>query len=287
MLLTLTKSFCQLTGHVNYEKIGIELDIPAGWFGQETETSLVLGSQTIPGIVTISTHNYSINELRVQAQKGIFDQNGTALRLSGQLQEIDPYTIAGEFEGMLEYQQAKAFIIGKENTKGGPGVTIMAATLIDMYSNEHQNIAKEVSGTVKFNKINRTAEFEEWKSWLSNVRLTYMDSYYSSDYTDEGVSGGYSSETTIDLCSKGFFNFNSSSDMSVSSIGVSGYGSSGNAGEGTWNIQMGTTGEVLLILTFHDGSKNTYELSYENEKLYLNGYRYFRTTEGEYAPNCY
>ncbi len=277
----------QITGHVNYEKIGIELDIPKGWYGQETESALILGSQTIPGLVSISTHNYTKQQLIDQAKQGIYDQNGTSLQLAGELMDIDENTVGGEFNGMLEYQNARAFIIGKANPTGGLGVTILTATLTNMYTDDHKNVTIQISNSITFTKIDRSSELKEWKEWLSNVRLTYMDSYYSSDYTDGGVSGGYSSEETIDLCAKGYFNFNSSSDVSVSGSGVSGLAYGNDAGAGNWDIQVGATGDFVLILTFHSGEQNTYTLTFEDEKLYLNGYRYFRTTEGEYAPRCY
>jgi hypothetical protein len=277
----------QITGHVNYQKIGIELDIPDGWYGQETENGLILGSQSIPGLVSISTHNYTKQQLINQAKQGIYDQNGTSLQLAGQLMDIDENTVGGVFNGMLEYQNARAFIIGKSNPTGGLGVTILTATLTNMYTEEHENVTMQISNSIKFTKIDRSSELKEWKDWLSNVRLTYMDSYYSSDYTDGGVSGGYSSEETIDLCAKGYFNFNSSSDVSVSGSGVSGLAYGSDAGAGNWDIQIGATGDFVLVLTFHSGEQNTYTLTFEDQKLYLNGYRYFRTTEGEYAPRCY
>ncbi|MCR9251989.1 MAG: hypothetical protein NXI20_16295 [bacterium] len=279
-------SKAQLTGHVNLEQLGISFDIPSGWFGQEAEGMIVLGSNTTPGIVLLTTHNYSKQQLITEAKKGIQEQ-GTNMNLVGSLEMLGTNGVGGKFSGTMEYESSSAYIIGIANPYEGPGVTIMAATLQNMYSDEHTKVCKTIYQSVKFKKIDKSAELAEWKKWLSNVRLTYMDSYYSSDYSAGGVSGGYSTERKIDLCSKGYFNYGSSSDMSVSGSGVSGYNSGSNSGQGSWNIVIGATGSATLILNFHNGEEYTYTLEYSDEKLYLNGDRYFRTTEGEYAPNCY
>lgn len=277
----------QITGKVNYEKLGLSFEIPSGWKGQEGDGIVILGSDVIPGLVLLSTHTYNKQELIQEAQKGINEGNGTLLKLSGNLENLSPHAIGGEFSGTLEWQQAKAYVIGVENPYSGPGVMIMAATLSNVYSAEHEKVCKQIFNSLQFAKIDRSKELAEWKQWLSNVRLTYMNSHYSSNYTDGGISGGYSSERKIDLCAKGYFNYRSNNDMTISGSGVSGYNSGNSAGDGTWKVIIGTSGEPTLILNFQNGEEYSYRLQYTDQKLYMNGDRYFRTTEGEYAPNCY
>ncbi len=278
--------YSQLTGVVNLEKIGISFTIPEGWMGQESDDMLILGSNTVPGIVIMTTHNYTKEQLISEAKAGI-QEEGTSLTLNGSLDMLGSHAVGGKFSGTMEWQASSAYIIGAANPYEGPGVTIMAATLQNMFSNDHIAVCKQIYQSLKFKKVDRSAELNEWKQWLSNVRLTYMDSYYSSDYSTGGVSGGYSTERRIDLCARGYFNYGSSSDLSVSGSGVSGYSAGNDSGQGTWAIVIGNAGEPMLVLNFHNGEKYSYTLQYSDEKLYLNGDRYFRTTEGEYAPNCY
>ena len=277
----------QLTGNVNYEKLGISFNIPSGWKGQEGDGMVILGSDVVPGIVILTTHSYNKQELIEEAKRGIKDENGTSLILAGDIQNLTSNAIGGEFSGTMEWKQAKAYVIGIVNPYSGPGVSIIAATMSDKYTSEHEKVCKQIMNSVKFAKIDRSKELAEWKQWLSNVRLTYMDSYYSSGYTSTDVSGGYSTERKIDLCAKGYFNYNNYSDVSVSSVGASGYNSGNTAGDGTWKIIIGSTGDPTLILNFQNGDEYSYRLEYTDEKLYMNGDRYFRTTQGEYAPNCY
>ncbi len=280
-------AFPQLTGRQSYEKLGISFTIPDGWFGQETNEGLILASNTMAGFMLLATHNYSLAQLKQDAQKGINEGNGTVLQLATPIETLSPNAIGGLFEGTMEYQPAKAYSISVVNPyETGPGVTIAAITTSEMYNQEYEKLCKSIFNSLKFTKVDRTSELSEWKQWLSNVRLTYMDSYYSSSYTDGGVSGGYSTERKIDLCSRGYFNYGNYSDVSVSGAGVSGYSQGNTDGQGKWEIKIGESGDPELFLNFYNGEVYNYHLEYKEEKLFMNGDRYFRTTEGEYAPNC-
>lgn len=92
--------------------------------------------------------------------------------------------------------------------------------------------------------------------------------------------------TEIHLCPRNYFKYYDDNFMSAggnnSTIVAAGRG----RGNGSWEILI-DQGIPLLVLTFHDKTTRTYELEWrEDTKLYLDGYRYFRTWEGDYAPNC-
>lgn len=279
-------SNAQLTGKINYEKLGISFTIPHGWKGQEGDGALLLGSDNIPGIVLITSHTYSVEQLKQEAQRGIYEENGTALNLNGPLENLSGNALGGTFTGTLEWQAAKAYVLGVANPYDSPGLSIMAVTLSHMYTQEHEKVCKQIYNSLSMKKVDRSKELNEWKQWLSNVRLTYMDSHYSSAYTEGGISAGYNSETKIDLCAAGYFNFNSNSSTTFSGDGVSSYGGDQDAGDGRWKIGIGASGEPSLILNFQNGEQYVYKLEYYEEKIFLDGDRFFRTTSGEYAPNC-
>ena len=276
----------QLSGHVDYNELGISFDIPTGWIGQETDDMVLLGSNTIPGLIVIQPHQYSIGELRQQAIEGLDEGNGTVLRLNGILQNIKSNAIGGEFSGTLEYETAKSYILGVSNPYGkGTGVMILAITTPDQYSSAYKNLCMQIFESFQFKKVDHSAKIREWKAYLSNSRLTYMDSYYSGSSTAGGLSGGYDSKTIIDLCGKGYFNFNSASTASVSGSGASGYTHGNKSGQGTWDVES-YNGKLILALNYHNGEKRIYEMEYKDDKFYLEGSRYFVTSEGEYAPDC-
>jgi hypothetical protein len=288
LLILLFPALCvaQITGKVNYDNVGISFTIPDNWKGQEGDGMLILGSDITPGFVLVTTHNYTTEQLIQESKNGINMEGGTSLSLSEDLKTLSPNALAGSYKGIMEYQSAEAFVIAISNPTGGPGISIMAATLQHLFSEEHKKACMDLYKSLEFKKVDRSKELNEWKQWLSNVRLTYMDSHYSSAYTEGGISAGYSSKTTIDLCSAGYFNFYSSSNTTFSGDGVSAYGGDKDTGDGSWKIGIGATGNPALILNFQNGEQYTYSLEYSNEELYLDGDRFFRTISGEYAPAC-
>ncbi len=281
MLIATGNLKAQLTGIVNYEQYGISFTIPEGWLGREMEESILIQSQTIPGIGVITTHSYSKSELEAEAKKGLTEGYNTNMQLLGKLDNLSNTAIGGVFEGKLEGSNAKSYMIGIENpNKDGLGITIMIATYPNMFTEEHIETAKQIFKSFSFKKVEKSDEILEWIDFLSDVKLTYMDSYSSSS------GGGYSSEETMDLCSEGYFIFGSSNTMTLGGSGYSGYSDGQKAGSGTWDVIPGNNGIPILMLSYYNGSEQSYELEFTDKKVYLNGYRYFRTMEGEFAPNC-
>ncbi|QTN37711.1 hypothetical protein HZ996_00705 [Cryomorphaceae bacterium] len=276
----------QITGHVSFESVGISFDIPEGWMGQEGDDVLILGSNETPGFVLISSHTNSLSKLQKEAAAGMRDEYGTDLRLSSDLESLSSNAIGAAFEGYMEGEPAKAYIIGAENPYQGPGLMILVATQSELYSSEHEQVAKDLLSSLTFTKVDRDAELSEWKAWLSGVRLTYMDSYYSSGYGSSGISAGYTTEKKIDLCSEGYFRSKSSDHDTFTGSRHTGYDNDSSKGHGTWSIIIGSSGDPTLRLSFYTGEEYDYRLNYEEEEFLMNGDRYFRTTEGEYAPEC-
>ena len=129
---------------------------------------------------------------------------GSSLFLSEDLQNIAPKAISGFFSGSMEYPSIKACVISVENPYEGVGVKIMATTQPKLFSPVHKEVVDQIYASLDFKKVDRVNEFNQWKEFLSNVKLTYMDSYYSSSYSSDGISSGYSSERVIDICEKVF-----------------------------------------------------------------------------------
>ncbi|MGK7394417.1 MAG: hypothetical protein ACNS62_07580 [Candidatus Cyclobacteriaceae bacterium M3_2C_046] len=282
----------QNTGKVDYKYLGISFQIPDGWIGQEAGEGYLVGSNTVSGFAYIIPHQEkSLEALKQQAQQGIQDNNGTALRLAGELKTSGSNAIAAEFSGTLEWQPVKAYLIGMVNPHG-QGITIMAAASPADYNQAHQDLAQQLAGSMSFYQPEQSQAVAEWRQTLNNAKLTYMDSYYSSGSSYGGYStgGGYSDKVEIHLCSQGFFKYVSSSSMSIDTGGAFGNSSGSNQGDGTWEVAGNAGGEAVLQLKFMNGEVHEYTLTYENKGTYLNGKRYYRTyaSEGaDYAPDCW
>ncbi len=292
LVLASLNASAQATGEVNFETLGIRFTIPNGWVGQEVNGGYIVGSNTEPGFAFLTLHQYStLAQLTQQAQQGITEQNGTNLNLSGEIENLNERSIGAEYNGTLEGQSVKAYVVGLVNPLGN-GVTIMAATTPDQYSDTHKQLALQLANSTQFSQPETPSVVEEWKQTLQNSRLTYMDSYQSNSGSYGGYStgGGYSSETQIHLCGQGFFKYKSSSSMSIDTGGAFGGSSGGGQGSGTWEVVGNTQGGATLRLNFHNGEVYEYALEYQDKKTFLNGNRYFRTygTAGvDDGPECF
>lgn len=291
LFFLLTPTRAQLSGPMEYKSLGIRFTIPTGWVGQETEEGMVMGSNTEAGLILLLQHTYnSLEQIKQEADQGIIEE-GIQLRRSGEYRAEGSKGIGAEFSGIIQGENAKAYVIAVLNPSGG-GVSVMAMTTAAVYSEQLVSRAQSLASSVAFFEPVISAEIKEWKAFLSDVRLTYMDSYSSSGISDyEGYSsyGGYSTETVISLCKAGYFSLSSQSSTSVDTGGAFANSNGSNQGAGTWKVIGDAQGKPLLQLNGHDGTTYEYKLSYEDGKTYLNGSRYFRTLPGDpngYAPDC-
>ena len=271
-------SFAQQSGRIDYKELGVAFTIPEGWVGQETNGVFLMGSHTKAGVIILAPQEYnSLENLQAEIRKGYQEAGGTSLTPASAINAIDQNTVVAELSGTLQWQAAKGFLSGSINPYG-QDIVIMALTTSEMYSDEHRQLVLQVEKSLTFSQPQAS---NDWKSLLSGVKLTYMDSYYSGSYTDGGVSGGYSTEMVFDLCSAGYFIHYGSDNMTVGSDVSSGYSSSSSSGSGQWEV-VGNT----LRLKFNNGKVWEYQLSMQDKKLHLDGKRYYRTWTGDYAPNC-
>jgi hypothetical protein len=281
LLLSFFPARTQQTGLIEYKSLGISFRIPDGWVGQEANGVFLMGSNTIPGFIMLTTNEAnSVEVLKQEAQAGIVEQNGTNLQMLGNsFEPVGQNGIGTEFEGTLEYQAAKAYVIGVVNPHGS-GVTIISATLKDKYTSQHRQAALTVANSLQFKKADIGPLADQWKERISGTRLTYMSSYNSG-----GGSGGYSNESIIDLCPQGYFNYSTNNHMSID-IGSTAYSNRSGAGAGQWKVIGNHSGQAVLQLNFNSGEVYEYVLSQDGDKTFLNGDRYFRTWTGDNAPNC-
>ena len=274
LTLVAVPGFPQATGDVTYPYLGIKFTIPEDWMGQELEEGYLMGSNTEAGFIFMMLHEaQTIEEMKTVAQQGIQEEGGTLLTLTSSLQEHGSGAIGGTFEGTVEYNPAKGYVIGVLNPFGS-GVTIMAVTSPDAFSERYQQLAEEVALSLKFAAPKESSEVKEWKEALKGAKLTYLSSYDGSGY---GSYGGSNSRSEILLCSDQSFSYYSSSFVSVDTGGAFGSAGSQDNGYGRWQVTGGVEGDAVLQLSFDDGREHSYDITYKDSKTLLNGSRYFRT----------
>ena len=291
-MLSASQNSAQTTGKVSYPSLGLEFQVPNEWGGQEGDGLFLMGHNTTPGIIFVIPHSepLTIEAMKTESTNGIDFGGGTQFKPTEALANIGSSGMGGFFDGTFEYEPARAFIIGMHNPQGN-GITIIAVTSSNAFVEDtYKKLAMDVYNSVQFSVVvaaqgnsnssgGASGSLADWKYQLGGTKLTYMESYSSG-------GGGYNMKTEIHLCQAGFFKFYDENFMSVGGEGISVYQSGNKAGHGEWKI-VEQGGAAVLILSFYDGNSKHFPLSWgEESKLYLNGYRYFRTWEGDNAPNC-
>ena len=117
---------------------------------------------------------------------------------------------------------------------------------------------------------------QQWLGHLRGKKLTYMDSYSSSD---AGGSGGYSERWDAYLCSDGRFQYRSRSRMNIDA-GAYGSSSGNNSFSGRWRV-VEAQGQAVLQYQRDDGRVDWATLSLRGGSTYLDDMRVFVTNEND------
>lgn len=275
LILMCGNNSCAQTGNrINFKSHGISFVIPTGWIGQETGSGYVLTSKTIPGFMLVATNtNSDINTMISEAQNGISDGNGNYLQLTYDIEKLSNIAIGGEYQGVMEGQPAKTYIIGIANTVGS-GISIMAATTPEYYSDKYKQLCINIANSVELDQPIQSKKASKMEKLFGGARLSY---YNTGD--------GYSTKIIIDLCEQGYFHHSSYDSMSANVGGVSAGFGGDKSGAGTWSIIENTNEKPILQLKFHNGKLYEYYITFNGKETYLDNRRYFRVY-GEDGARC-
>lgn len=273
-----------ITGNVNDTTIGVSFDIPENWNGEKIPQGYIFISDVDKGFVLITPHNFnSVDEIVDNAKLGITETNGTSLSLSDNL-EIKSNNVSGIFKGFLEGQAATAFAKSLLSPFGG-GISVFAFVESESFSENYKIVVNQICESINFSERVKSSLVDEWKQALNNCRLTYMNSYNSGF-----GGGGIQDKIMIDLCTQGYFIYYDESQVVMNTEDVSGYSAGEKNGSGNWDVVQNGE-QIILKLNFSDGNVHDYVLSFDGEKTFLNGNRYFRTYQDSTVegtqPNCF
>lgn len=292
LLLTVYTVEAQNTGTVSFN--GFTFRIPDGWQGAAGAGVYVLASVTEPGVVLISPAGFSsMQELVLELSQSQSDGVSVSLHPAGPVEDLNSRSRGAEFSGTMNNEEVVMYMAGYlgENQNG---LTFLAGTTSGQYSKRYRELIRQIVLSMEMTApgddgSQLTGSLNTWEKLYADTRLTYIDSYYSSDYGD--VSGGYRDLVTIDLCAGGYFRYSSDFEMSGGG-GAATFGSSDMQSEsGRWAIRPVDEMTAMLILKLHNGQTKSFTLTRDaNDYTYLNGERFYRTSRQDgpdYAPECY
>jgi hypothetical protein len=128
---------------------GFSFRAPEGWSGQMSGHTLLMGHQTIPGLIAVWAHQAgSLQEVQQLLQQGLNEEQ-VSLSLSGTLQTISQNAVSGEYSGTLDGTVAKARCIGTSSPFGG-GAIILAVTTPEKYGEEQRSAAAAIASGMKY-----------------------------------------------------------------------------------------------------------------------------------------
>lgn len=230
---------------------------PPGWVYKQDESSILLGNDNISGtILIIPTEAGSFDEVKQQMLDGV-DEEGTSLFLSGKLKTLGEKIIAGEYSGIYEYQNVKAYIIGTHSAHGN-GVYILAFDSPENFSKElietAESIAKGMKYTVKKTPQNAVVENSTGVNDGSALIRYFTGTYYS--FSGGGVTSG-GTERRFVICADGKFYFSSESGYSGDAGTAGAWGVASQSGEaGICNIN-GSKNAGQIFLRYNNGNTET------------------------------
>ena len=286
-LVILTAGFVAGQSKVITERaLGVSFTPPDGWLYEKSGGGYVFGHNSIAGMMVISASDYkTLDEMRAAAMTGI-NEGGVSLMLSGELKPFGNQGLKGFYTGAMNGQQVKVYAIGMLHPLGGPGIDCMILTTTEAFGEVHVQTLNRLAKSVEFFKPETPAIVKEWDDYFKQqggCRLHHLTSSGSSDY-----GGGYtgsSDEAIIDLCPNGAFGYSANSGISTDFDAGFAYSHSKDGGQGQWSLSFNGVNPVLH-LKFHDGREMAFEITYIDNKTYLNGTRYFLLT-GKDGPGCY
>lgn len=285
-------------GQVSFN--GYTLNIPENWAGVQQDDIYLMASETEAGIIVLVPAAFT-DQAGIESELNNEQTDGASISLkrAEPIENLGNNVMGAKFQGIFNYEEATMYVSGVVR-EGSRGMLVFSGTTSQKYSDRYRELALQIVNSMKAdvaaasaqNTSGAASSRNDWESFYGDTRLTYMDSYYSSGYGGASVSGGYSNTVVIDLCSKGYFTYSNSFNLS----GGSDYSSFGRndaqQGSGTWSIVPKNDQYATLILKYHNGTTETYEMHYDEKgRTYLNQDRYFRTTSNdsveEHRPSCY
>ena len=266
---------------VSDPQMGISFVPPSGWMAQRQGEGFLLGSNTQKGFILILPHSFSnLTQMAEGAGQGIVEEeSGIQLMPSSRFQAFGTNGLSGDFQGIVQGRQARAFAIGLLSPSGG-GVTILAAVEAASFTQDYPGFVRSIASSLKFGEAQGPGP--SGSSGASNASLMkYFAGEYYSYSGGSTLSGGAGTERTVTLCPDGLFR--DSYEFSASGTGQWGAVNT-QRGAARWSIQ-GDQSRGVITVTYGDGQTKRFSyqvLSKSEQTISFDGVKFAFAG----APKC-
>ncbi|MBN1188093.1 MAG: hypothetical protein JXB49_37810 [Bacteroidales bacterium] len=241
---------------------GLKLVPPAGWVHQINDEGIILGHNTIAGMIMIFPHqSKTMQAIQSDMQQGIHEEGNSLNMDSGTLKSAGNQVMVANYTGVMNGTQVKARGFGVLSPYGG-GAFILAVSTPEMLTNDLINAGKQTVKNLTFFKPNVDVEL---------VKL----------FAGRWTTITKNSRTSFCLCEDGSFVENYESSYSGNDANAVGgvWGTANNSqSSGRWTYKGDRMGGQFII-TLNNGNTVYYNYKRNGNKLnelYINNTLYGR-----------
>lgn len=172
---------------------GFQVIPPEGWKYQESGDGMIMGHTIIPGMILIFPHTLpNLQEIGQEMAKGL-QEEGFYLMLDSQLSTMGNNMLAGDYQGMMDGQRARARGFGTLSPYGG-GAFILAVSTPEKLGEEITRDAEYVATNIVYTKTEASDLFVHfagpWTSFTKHTSTTIL--FYADGIYDEQYESSYS-----------------------------------------------------------------------------------------------
>ena len=148
-LLVANLSFAQKTE--SNADLGIEYSHPANWIPTAQADGYLLGSEKLEGFILIRIESYkSLKKMKASMENGIKQPDGNMLTLLNELQPYGENALAGMYEGTVDEQKVRGFLIGKFNPKNNKSAIAIVVAPSTRFNQSHMDALKMIGRSLIF-----------------------------------------------------------------------------------------------------------------------------------------
>ena len=149
LLFVSTLSFAQKTERNT--DLGIEFSHPTNWIPTLRQDGYLLGTDKLEGFILIRIESYkSLKKMKLSMEAGIKQEDGSTLNLLNELQPYGDNALAGMYEGTVDEQKVRGFLIGKFNPDNNKSAITIVVAPSTRFNQSHMDALKMVGRSLVF-----------------------------------------------------------------------------------------------------------------------------------------
>jgi hypothetical protein len=131
--------------------LGIEFTYPSNWKPTAQADGYLIGSEKLEGFILVRVGSFkSLKKMKASMKNGITQEDGSVLTLLNELQPYGENALAGMYEGMVDEQKVRGFLIGKFNSNNNKSAITIVVAPATRFNQSHMDALKMIGRSLKF-----------------------------------------------------------------------------------------------------------------------------------------